>query len=87
MTEPERRPWNQEYYRQILAAFVRQEYRSATFSEYWHTPVEGRKRTLLLRCDVDERLDRVSVLLGAQREMGMKATWFVHAHAAYNAFS
>lgn len=85
---PERRAWDQAYYRHILETFVRQGwYRSMTFTEYWHLPVEGRKRTLLLRCDVDERLDRVPILLEAQRELGMKATYFIHAHASYNAFS
>jgi hypothetical protein len=85
--EPERHPWSQACYRQILEAFAASGYQAMTFTEYWRMPAGERNRLLLLRCDVDERLDRVPVLLEPQNGLGLRATWFIHVHASYNAFS
>ena len=85
--EPERRAWDQAYYHQILSAFVANGYQAMAFTEYFCLPAAERQHKLLLRCDVDERIDRVPVLLEPQAEFGMRATWFVHIHASYNAFS
>lgn len=84
---PERHAWSQAYYRQILSAFAVKGYQAMTFTEYHSLPAAERQRKLLLRCDVDERIDRVPVLLEVQRELGLKATYFIHVHASYNAFS
>ena len=81
---PERKAWTQEYYKEILRSFVARGYNSCTFSEYFNGPVEKRKKTLLLRVDVDERFDRIPVLLEAQQQLGLKATYFIHIHATFN---
>lgn len=85
--QPERRAWNQVYYHQVLSAFVGQGYKTVTFSQYHAMLKERRQHILLLRCDVDERMDRVPVLLEVQKELNLVSTYFVHVHGSYNIFS
>ena len=82
----ERRAWDQQYYREVLELFAGAGYRTATFSDYHAMAPAERSRILLLRQDIDERLDRARVLLEVHRELGFTSTWFVHVHASYNAF-
>lgn len=82
----ERRAWDQQYYREVLELFAGAGYRTATFSEYHAMDPAERSRILLLRQDIDERLDRARVLLEVHRELGFTSTWFVHVHASYNTF-
>jgi hypothetical protein len=84
--QPDRQSWNQEYYREVMGCFVNAGYRSATFSEYFDMPKEERHKILLHRIDVDKRFDRIPVLLEVQKELGIKATYFLQMHSDFNIF-
>jgi hypothetical protein len=86
MFEPDRRPWNVHYYREILEGFRAEGYRTMTFSTFHAAAPKDRQRILLLRKDVDDRPDRIPDMWQVDKSLGFCSTYFFHVHATYNCF-